>query len=228
MKQSVVTPRSACRHCGQPIRWFDNIPLLSWVLLRARCRHCGAKISTHYLIVELVGALLAIACWHTWGFTWPALTHYAFVCCLLVAAMIDLKHRIIPDRITLPGIPIAFAVAVGLDITPWPDALLGIVSGGGGLLLVAAAYTLITGRSGMGGGDIKLLAMIGAYTGWQGVLFTILAASLAGSVVGLIVMLIKSGSLKTQIPFGPFLSAASAAFLFWGDTVIRWYTAGFG
>ena len=226
-RESVILPPSACRQCGQRLSWFDNIPLLSWLLLRARCRHCGARVSILYPIVELGCALLAIACWQRWGLTGMTLAHYGFICTLLVVAAIDLRHRIIPDRITLPGIPIAFLAAVGLKIVPWADALIGLVSGGGGLLLIAAAYALTTGRSGMGGGDIKLLAMIGAYTGWQGVLFTILAASLSGSLVGLGVMLVKRGSLKSQMPFGPFLAAAAAAFLFWGDAVMDWYLVDF-
>ena len=223
ISKSIVHPRSMCSNCGTPIASYDNIPILSYLWLRGRCRHCSAKISLRYPMVELLGGLLALGTYLKFGLTVEALIYYAFCSILLVVTFIDLDHRIIPDFITLPGIPICFAAAFALPDVTYVEALLGILIGGGSLLAVAWMYNLITKKEGMGGGDIKLLAMIGAIVGWQGVLFTIFVASLVGTLAGMAVMLQSRKGMKLAVPFGPFLSIGSITYIFFGTSLISWY-----
>jgi leader peptidase (prepilin peptidase)/N-methyltransferase len=229
--ESVVAPRSHCTRCERVIPWYDNIPVLSWILLRGRCRGCGEPFSIRYPIVEaLTGViLLGLSLQFGWGIG-LAFAFY-FACSLLVVTYIDLDHRIIPDRVTLPGIAVALGLAlVGAWFAPpelrWlsiQNWAIGTLVGGGILWLVAWAYALATGREGMGGGDIKLLAMIGAFLGWQGVLLSLLLASFIGSIVGVGIMITRGGDTKLAIPFGPFLAMGAMVSLFWGDAIIRWY-----
>ena len=223
VSKSIVHPRSMCSNCGTPIASYDNIPILSYLWLKGSCRHCRAKISIRYPMVELLGGLLALATFLKFGLTVEALIYYTFCTILVVVTFIDLDHRIIPDFITLPGIPIFFAAAFALPNVTYKEALLGILIGGGSLLAVAWTYSLITKKEGMGGGDIKLLAMIGAIIGWKGVLFTIFVASLVGTVAGLAVMLQSRKGMKLAVPFGPFLSIGSIAYIFFGPPLIAWY-----
>ncbi|MEX1325794.1 MAG: prepilin peptidase, partial [Desulfobacterales bacterium] len=187
--KSIVHPRSMCSNCGTLIAAYDNIPVLSYLWLKGRCRHCQIKISLRYPIVELLGGLLALGTFLKFGLTLEALIYYLFCAALLIVTFIDIDHRIIPNVITLPGIPICFAASFALPTITYKEALLGILIGGGSLFLVAWIYSLITKKEGMGGGDIKLLAMMGAIVGWQGVLFTIFVASLVGTLAGLAAML---------------------------------------
>lgn len=223
VSKSIVHPRSMCSNCGTPIASYDNIPILSYLWLRGHCRHCSAKISLRYPMVELLGGLLALGTYLKFGLTVEALIYYAFCSILLVVTFIDLDHRIIPDFITLPGIPICFAAAFALPDVTYKDALLGILIGGGSLFAVAWIYNLITKKEGMGGGDIKLLAMIGAIVGWQGVLFTIFVASLVGTLAGMAVMLQSRKGMKLAVPFGPFLSIGGITYIFFGTYLIAWY-----
>ena len=223
LSKSIVHPRSMCSNCGTPIASYDNIPILSYLWLRGRCRHCSAKFSLRYPMVELLGGLLALGTYLKFGLTVEALIYYAFCSILLVVTFIDLDHRIIPDFITLPGIPICFAAAFALPDVTYIEALLGILIGGGSLFAVAWMYNLITKKEGMGGGDIKLLAMIGAIVGWQGVLFTIFVASLVGTLAGMAVMLQSRKGMKLAVPFGPFLSIGSITYIFFGTSLISWY-----
>ena len=149
--------------------------------------------------------------------------YYLFFAALIVVTFIDLDHRIIPDVITLPGIPICFAASFALATITYKEALLGILIGGGSLFLVAWIYSQITKKEGMGGGDIKLLAMMGAIVGWQGVLFTIFVASLVGTLAGLAVMLQSRKGMKLAVPFGPFLSIGAITYIFFGTQLINWY-----
>lgn len=221
--RSIVSPPSACTACGAPIRWYDNIPLLSYLLLRGRCRSCRAAISLRYPIVELLAGLFALAVWLRFGWHVQAPVYFLFIAALLVITFIDLDHRIIPDVITLPGIPLGFAFSFLLPGLSGLDALLGIAVGGGSLLVVAWGYRLVTGKEGMGGGDVKMLAMIGAFIGWQGVLFTIMASSLAGTLAGVAVMIRMGKGLKLAVPFGPFLAIGAILYLFFGSQLIDWY-----
>ncbi|MGD1972485.1 MAG: prepilin peptidase [Desulfobacterales bacterium] len=223
VSKSIVHPRSMCSNCGTLIAAYDNIPVLSYLWLKGRCRHCQIKISIRYPMVELLGGLFALGTYLKFGLTLEALTYYLFFAALLIVTFIDLDHRIIPNAITLPGIPICFAASFALPTITYKEALLGILSGGGSLLLVAWVYSLITKKEGMGGGDIKLLAMMGAIVGWQGVLFTIFIASLVGTLAGLAAMLQSRKGMKLAVPFGPFLSIGSITYIFFGTPLIAWY-----
>ena len=222
-EKSIVRPASACPHCGQTIRWYDNIPLISYILLRGRCRGCRAPISIRYPIVELLSGLFALAVFARFGLHLQALVYFIFIAALLVITFIDIDHRIIPDVISLPGIVLGLVFSFMIPRLDWLNALMGILVGGGILLAIAWGYHLITGKEGMGGGDIKLLAMIGAFLGWQGVLFTIMGASLIGTLVGLTLMLKARKGIKLAIPFGPFLAIGAIVYLFWGPEIIHWY-----
>jgi leader peptidase (prepilin peptidase)/N-methyltransferase len=149
--------------------------------------------------------------------------YYAFIAALLVITFIDIDHRIIPDAISLPGIPVGFAASFFIPSLGWTDSLIGILAGGGSLYAVAWSYQLITGKEGMGGGDIKLLAMIGAFIGWKGVLLTIFLGSASGTVVGLATMLVERKDMKMRIPFGPFLAVGAVTSIFFGNELIAWY-----
>ncbi len=221
--KSIIHPGSSCPQCGTAIRIYDNIPVISFILLRGRCRFCSASISPRYPVVELMSGLFALAVFLKFGITMQALIYFIFIAALLVITFIDLDHQIIPDVITLPGIPLGLAASFGLPSVSFWDAMLGLVAGGGSLMLVAWGYTLITKKDGMGGGDVKLLAMIGALTGWQGVLFTILVGSAVGTVCGLIVMQRQKSDMKLAIPFGPFLSIGAIVYIFFGPALISWY-----
>ena len=152
-----------------------------------------------------------------------ALVYFVFICVLIVITFIDIDHRIIPDRITLPGIFVFFGAAFAIPNLSWTDSLLGIVIGGGSLVLVAVVYHLLTRKEGMGGGDIKLLAMIGALVGWKGVFFTIFVSSAVGTLAGLLIMAATRQNLKLAVPFGPFLSIGAAAYIFFGPQLVAWY-----
>lgn len=222
--QSIVHPGSTCPGCRQPIRFYDNIPLLSYLLLRGRCRRCGIAIPLRYPLVEALTGFFALITYLTFGPTLTALVHFVFAAALLTVTFIDIDHRIIPDVISLPGIVVFFIASFWLPTVSWLDAALGVLIGGGSLLAIAWGYRLATGKEGMGGGDVKLLAMIGAMIGWQGVLFTIFAASATGTLAGVLHMLqTRSRDLKTAIPFGPFLAIGALVYLFWGDPLIEWY-----
>jgi leader peptidase (prepilin peptidase)/N-methyltransferase len=228
---SIVKPRSQCPYCHHPIRNCDNIPLISFIILRGRCRDCGGKISWRYPLVELITALLALLLFLKFSLTLSFLIFFIFTAVLIVITFIDLDHQIIPDILTLPGIPIFFLAAIFLLDRPWKipwlEALLGLLIGGGILFLIAFVYELISKREGMGGGDIKLLAMIGGFFGWKSLIFILLFSSFSGAIVGITAMIIKKQDMKYAVPFGPFLSAAAVAYLFWGDTFMRLLVRGY-
>jgi leader peptidase (prepilin peptidase) / N-methyltransferase len=221
--RSIVNPPSACTACGAAIRWYDNIPLLGYILLRGRCRSCKTGISARYPIVELLTGLLALALWTRFGWHAQTLVYFIFIAALLVITFIDIDHRIIPDSISLPGIPTGFALGFLLPGLTWWDSLLGIVVGGGSLWLVAWGYRLFTGNEGMGGGDVKMLAMIGAFIGWQGVLFTIMASSFTGTAAGIGAMIRMGKGIKMAVPFGPFLAIGAILYVFFGAQLVDWY-----
>ncbi len=222
-EKSIVSPPSSCPRCGRRIRWHENIPVVSYLLLKGQCSACHQKISWRYPLVEgLTGALFVVIFLH-FGATPATLVYWGLVAALVTITFIDLDHQIIPDVISLPGIAVGFACSFVLPWLTWLDSLVGIVVGGGSLLLVAWGYEKLTGREGMGGGDIKLLAMLGAFLGWQAVLPIIFMSSLAGTMVGVPVMLIQKGDARLAIPFGPFLCFAALVYLLWGEAIVRWY-----
>lgn len=221
---SIINPSlSFCPQCKSAIKFYDNIPVLSYLWLKGRCRYCKIPISLRYPMVELMTGIIAVAILFMFGPTPEGIVYFIFMTSLLVITFIDIDYKIIPDTITLPGIPIGLAASFVLPAMTFKSSLLGLLAGGGSLLLVAWTYSLITRKEGMGGGDIKLLGMIGTIVGWKGVIFTIFVASLAGTLVGMIVMLQKGKNLKFAIPFGPFLSIGAMSYVFFGKKVLFWY-----
>ncbi len=222
-EKSLVFPPSRCPQCERRIRWWDNIPLLSYILLRGRCRFCGLGIPFRYFLVELLTAVGALAVYQKSGLTPEGIFHFVFLAALIVVIYIDLDHQIIPDGITLPGIVLFFLAAVLTQRLAWSDSLAGIVVGGGFLFAVAVVYKLVKKVDGMGGGDIKLLAMIGAWCGWPGVGFTLLVSSLTGSLISLVLMVVYRQGMQFRVPFGPFLSLGALLYIFFGPELINWY-----
>ena len=220
---SIVKPRSRCPKCETIIPWFHNIPLVSYILLRGRCASCRVSIPVRYPFVEALTGLAFLGCGWFFGLSPAAVVYCLFLAALIVITFIDLDHQIIPDVISLPGIVIGFLCSFAIPWLSWSDSLLGILLGGGSLWLVAVVYELLTKKEGMGGGDIKLLAMLGAFLGWKAILPIIFISSLIGSLVGVPLMLLKKADSKLAIPFGPFLALGAVIYLFWGPKLIAWY-----
>ncbi|MBW2058337.1 MAG: prepilin peptidase [Deltaproteobacteria bacterium] len=276
--ESILFPPSHCPLCGHRIRFYDNIPILSFLWLGARCRYCRGPISLQYPLVELVGGMIGLLLFRRYGISVDFAGYFVFSAMIITVSGIDMVHRIIPDRISLPGIGAGLLFSLLTPRMSLLDSLIGTVIGGGSLLVVTWGYSgfvklkyRITGTShrkemakslqeltieelrreaslygidaaalqsrkelvtaigeakgeGMGGGDVKLLAMIGSFLGgWRPILFVILIASFLGSVVGIPLMLAKGRDSKYAIPFGPFLGAGSIVYLLWGAEMIRWY-----
>lgn len=223
--QSLVTPPSTCPSCRTRLRWVDNIPVVSWVMLGGKCHHCRAPISIQYPIVELVtGALFVLVTWLTpMG---PLLAARLFLVVILIVLFgIDLHHQILPNTITLPGIAIGFLFSL---VAPpgWVDSLLGILLGGGVLYAIAWTYYAVRHEEGLGMGDVKMLAMIGAFLGWKAVLVTLILSSFAGALVGVGIIAFSRGSMRLALPFGTFLSLGAVAAMLAGESLVSWY-AGF-
>jgi leader peptidase (prepilin peptidase)/N-methyltransferase len=222
--ESVVFPASHCPSCGTPIRPYDNVPVISYAVLRGRCRACQTRISPRYPFVEILTAFAALAAVAHFGLTLYSLAAFLFVAALIIVTFIDVDHQIIPDVISLPGIVVGFAAAALLPGGPgWRSALIGLVLGGGILWAVAELFHRATGREGMGGGDVKLLAMIGAFLGWQAIPVTLMIGSLVGTAVGGALILGQRQDRRTPIPFGPFLALGAVCSLFYGEAILDWY-----
>jgi len=232
--ESVIHPPSHCPNCKAPIAFYDNIPLFSYLILRGRCRACKERISPRYCVVELLTACLAVALFYKFGLGFDFLVLFVFVAGLIVVSCIDFDHWIIPDVISLPGIVLGlsssivgyFGASEQFDIIPSPvSSLIGIMTGGGILWLTAVIYAKVRGREGMGGGDIKLLAMIGAFLGWPSIPVSLLLGCLTGSVFGLVLMVVKRSGFKLDlaIPFGPFLCTGTVLYLFFSNEIIGFY-----
>ncbi len=224
--ESVVSPSSACRKCGTKIPWYHNIPIVSWFVLRGKCYKCAAKFSFRYPLVEIIMGLLFAWTFYVFGLNWSLLEYLIFVFCLVTASVIDIDHMILPDKFTLSGIVIGL---VGAAINPDPhrvflDSFIGVILGGGFLWAVAYIYYVLRKREGMGGGDIKLLAWIGAVLGWKAIPIVILLSSLLGSLVGITLALRTKGGLQKAIPFGPYLAGAALLYLLLdGPSWSEWY-----
>jgi leader peptidase (prepilin peptidase)/N-methyltransferase len=223
--QSLATPPSRCRNCGYSLRWFDNIPVLSWALLRGRCRKCGISVSWQYPIVELITAALfvLVALLTPLG---PLVVSRLLLVSILIALFgIDLEHQILPNSITLPAIVIGLLLSF---IAPpgFRDALIGTLLGAGILYAIAGAYYLWRREEGMGMGDVKMLAMIGAFLGWKAVLVTLVLSSFSGAIIGVMLMSLQRGGMKLALPFGTFLAIGALIAMFIGDPLVAWY-AGF-
>ncbi len=216
---SIVRPPSHCPRCKTPIQWYDNVPIVSWLLLRGRCRKCGEGISIQYPLIEAATALLwAGAAW-CFGLTLEGLTAAVFGTILLGIAVTDAKHYLIPDEYTWGGLVVGLALAWRGGLDGFLEALLGAVVGFALLYGVAWAGEKAFGREAMGGGDIKMMAMVGAFVGWKGVLLTIFGGALIGTLVWVPISLWK----KKLVPFGVFLAAAAAITYLYGDPILEWY-----
>ncbi|MBN1849932.1 MAG: prepilin peptidase [Deltaproteobacteria bacterium] len=222
-KKSLIMPSSSCPHCGERIRFYDNIPLVSYLILFGKCRHCRTKIPVRYPIVELITGLLSLFLFIRYDISIYSVSIFLFSASLVVITFIDLYHQIIPDVISIPGMIVGLAISFLPGHVGWLDSIIGILAGGGGLYLVAVLFEKLTGKEGMGGGDVKLLGMIGAWMGWKALPFVILFSSLLGTIVGGGALLIYRRGLQTRIPFGPFLALGALAYLFFGDELLAWY-----
>jgi len=231
-EESVVHPPSHCQNCKAPIAFYDNIPLLSYLILRGRCRSCNGPIAVRYIVVELLMASFAAALYAQFGLGLAFFVCFVFVAALIVISFIDLAVMIVPDVISLPGIILGLVFSLAgryviddpFEIIPSPlSSLIGLLVGGGFLWAVGWVYEAFTKVEGMGGGDVKLLAMIGAFLGWQSLPATLFLASVSGSVIGLTVMLVKRVGRRYPIPFAPFLCLGSLLYLFFGRDLIALY-----
>jgi leader peptidase (prepilin peptidase)/N-methyltransferase len=220
---SIVRPRSRCPGCEHELQWFDNIPVVSYLVLAGRCRRCGARINLRYPIVELLTAAVFLLHYAVFGLTALLVVRLLFACALIVLFAIDLEHHLLPNVITLPGL--AVGLVFSLVFPPGVlDAVLGVLIGGGVLWLIGEAYHWYTGREGMGGGDVKMLAMVGAFLGWQQVLVTLVASSLAGSLIGVLLIVSRRGTLRLALPYGTFLAAGALLASLAGERLVAWYT----
>ena len=238
--ESIASPsRSYCPGCGATIRWYDNIPVVSYCILGGRCRSCGWHIPARYVVVELLAAsLTAFTVVRFAGEGWFATVVYcALVNALIAVTFIDLKHFIIPNEISIPGIFIGLGVSAlfppmqavpfhgpGTRMGALISSALGAVAGGGIIYLVGVAGKLALKKEAMGFGDVKLMAMVGAFIGWRLVLLSIFLGSLFGSVIGIILILLKKAEMQTRVPFGPYLALGSVVSLFYGNALFAWYT----
>ena len=244
--KSIVFPGSHCPQCGKPVKPYDNIPVISYLWLRGKCRFCRKPISLQYPVVELLSGLAFYACAAEWGFTPPAFVNSLFLAVIIILIFTDYHHQILPNVLTLPGVvagillspfqtPAFFRETFSLLLAsfvspahteaalPWVGSLLGALIGGGILYLVGAAYQALRKRQGLGMGDIKMMAMVGAFTGWRLALLTIFVGSFLGSIVGILLVLFGGRTLQHKLAFGTFLGAATAIALFYGATLLQWY-----
>lgn len=246
--ESVAFPRSHCPHCSKSIRPYDNIPLISYLILAGKCRFCQQPISFQYPAVELLTGLAFFACAMAWRFTSPTYVNSLLTAIILTLMFIDYQHQVLPNRITLPGTAAGILLSslqlqsYYLDemtyriagillpskpevMLPWVGALTGALLGGGLLWLVGSLYQLLRKRQGLGMGDIKMMAMVGAFLGWRLALMTIFLGSALGSIVGIFLILFRGRTLQTKLAFGTFLGAATLLALFRGLDLLSWYAA---
>ena len=219
----IVVERSHCPHCGHQLAWYENIPVLSWLALRGRCRSCKAPISVQYPLVELLTALLCVLCVWNFGFGWQGFGACLLTCFLIALSGIDLRTQLLPDSLTLPLMWLGLVAALDNLYMPAKPALLGAIAGYVSLWSVWWLFKQVTGKEGMGHGDFKLLAALGAWVGLAGVLPVILLSSLLGAVVGSIWLAAKGRDRATPIPFGPYLALAGWIVFMWGDQLLGLY-----
>lgn len=229
-KQAVFNlsrPRSRCPHCGHLIGALENIPVVSYLLQRGRCRHCGETISSRYPLIELFSALLTgITAWH-FGFGWEALFAILLTWALIALSFIDIDHQLLPDDITLPFLWLGLGLSLFALFTDMQSAIIGAIAGYLSLWLVFWAFKLLTGKEGMGYGDFKLLALFGAWLGWQNLPLIILLSSLVGAVIGIAMIVLRGRDRQLPIPFGPYLAAAGWLAMIWGDAINSAYLQSF-
>ena len=221
-EMSVAWPPSSCPHCGRTLAWYENIPIGAYLVLRGRCRTCRAPIGMRYPIVEAVtSAMFAAACWY-YGPGLLLASRLVLGCALIVLFSVDLEHHLLPNAITLPGIVVGFAFSL-FTAPGWIDSLLGIALGGGSLLAMFYAWLWLRGEEALGMGDPKMLAMIGAFLGWQMTLLTLVFASFTGSLLGVALIAMRRASMQSLLPFGCFLAIGAAAAATIGPSFLHWY-----
>ncbi len=223
LHQSLWWPPSRCPSCSTPIMIRDNVPIVSYLWLKGRCRSCRAPISARYPLVELANGLVYVGLLWRFGIGWETLAYALLSSALLAITVIDLDHMIVPDVITLPGIPIGFLFAATVLPVGWVNSGLGILLGGGLLWAMAWISPYLFGKEGMGGGDIKLLAMVGAFLGWKPTLLTIMVGAMVGSLVGVSLIACKVMQRNQYLPFGPFLALGALVALFFHQELLDWY-----
>jgi leader peptidase (prepilin peptidase)/N-methyltransferase len=222
---SVVWPASRCTACGREISWYENIPVLSWVFLHGRCRTCGEPISLMYPLIELLTAGVFAATYAVFGPEFLFAIRAVFGASMIVLFVIDLQHQILPNEITLPGIVVGLAASLMAE-PGWRDALIGAAAGGGMLWFVAWGYERLRHQQGLGFGDVKMLAMIGAFLGWKLMLLTLVGASILGSLTAGVLMVTGRADWQSKLPLGTFLAATAVPVGLVGNAVVAWY-AGF-
>ncbi len=242
--RSIAKPPSHCPRCKEPIRFYDNIPIISFLLLRGKCRSCGEPISWRYPLVELMNGLFYVWILREFGPGGEAFLIMAFCSSLIVVTFIDFDHQIIPDLITLPGILVGLTLApffmypltdalpfnlgsllphAGGYLNAFINSFIGIIMGGAPLFLIGLLWEKLRHVEAMGGGDVKLMGMVGSFLGWKGALLTIMLGALSGSVVGILLIVLQHHKMEKVIPFGPFLAAGAVASAFYGADIISWY-----
>ena len=221
--ESIVYPASHCPKCRSKIKPVDNIPLLSFILLKGRCRNCKSKISIQYPIVELVTGLIYLIIYLIYGLSIQTLVYIILSSALIIIAFIDLNEEIVPDVISLPGIVIGFILSFFVPYISFINSALGVFVGGGIILIIGMAGSVIFKKEAMGGGDVKLAAMIGAFLGWRYIVISLFLGFFVGALAGIILILSKIKNREDAIPFGPFIVLGSFITLFWGEKIIYWY-----
>jgi leader peptidase (prepilin peptidase)/N-methyltransferase len=228
MEESVIYPSSHCPECGEKIKWYDNIPIISYLILRGKCRNCGKKISVQYPLIELLTGILTAGVIWKYGISFVSLYFLILTYVLVVVSTIDLKTMLVPEKFCY------FAMVAGILLSPFipvislKDSILGASFGAGIILFIIETYYIFTGKEGMGYGDASIMAIIGAFLGWEKVLLTIFFASLIGSVVGIALMVLKGKNAKFALPFGPFLSIGAYITILFGNEIIKWYLGKLG
>jgi leader peptidase (prepilin peptidase)/N-methyltransferase len=222
-RESIAWPGSHCPSCSHPIAWYDNIPIASYLILLGRCRHCQVRIPLRYPVVEALNVLGYVGLLWFFGPSWSTAAYGLLYSALLVVAGTDLSHKIIPNVVTFPGIVVGLVSAATILPLGLVDGLIGLLVGGGILWFLAWVSPYLFGKEGMGGGDIKLLAMIGAFLGWKPALMTIMLGSFLGSLVGITLIAARVIKREDYIPFGPFLVCGAVVALFFGEPILDWY-----
>jgi len=221
--ESIIFPASHCPKCRSKIKPVDNIPLLSFILLKGKCRNCKSKISLQYPIVELITGLIYLIIYLTYGLSVQTLIYIILSSALIIIAFIDLNEQIVPDIISLPGIVIGFIISFFVSYISFINSALGVVVGGGIILIIGLAGSVIFKKEAMGGGDVKLAAMIGAFLGWRYIIISLFLGFFLGALAGIVLILSKIKSREDVVPFGPFIVLGSFITLLWGDKILSWY-----